>query len=81
MRPGRSRSRPRSPGSRCSIHSNGFSQYNAQRYALDWLPLLFVFLPAAFGRLDATLMRVLVLWAMTLNLATLAVLQATRVAA
>ncbi len=62
-------------------HSNGFSQYNAQRYALDWLPLLFVFLPAAFGRLDATLMRVLVLWAMTLNLVTLAVLQATRAAA
>jgi hypothetical protein len=61
-------------------HSNGFSQYNAQRYALDWLPLLLVFLPACFARLDPTLMRVLVLWAMTLNLVTLAVLQATRVA-
>jgi hypothetical protein len=59
-------------------HSNGFSQYNAQRYALDWLPLLL--LPACFARLDPTLMRVLVLWAMTLNLVTLAVLQATRVA-
>lgn len=62
-------------------HSNGYSQYNAQRYALDWLPLLFVFLPAAFGRLDATMMRVLVLWALTLNLVTLVVLQATRAAA
>jgi len=61
-------------------HSNGFSQYNAQRYALDWLPLLLVFLPACFARLDPTLMRVLVLWAMTLNLVTLAVLQVTRAA-
>lgn len=25
-------------------HSNGFSQYSAQRYALDWLPVLLVFL-------------------------------------
>ncbi|WIY53946.1 hypothetical protein O9Z70_05285 [Devosia sp. YIM 151766] len=25
-------------------HSNGFSQYSAQRYTLDWLPILFVFL-------------------------------------
>jgi len=25
-------------------HSNGFSQYSAQRYALDWLPLLLVLL-------------------------------------
>lgn len=25
-------------------HSNGFSQYSAQRYALDWLPLLLIFL-------------------------------------
>ena len=40
-----------------------------------------MFLPAAFGRLDATMMRVLVLWAMTLNLVTLAVLQATRAVA
>ena len=39
-----------------------------------------MFLPACFARLDPTLMRVLVLWAMTLNLVTLAVLQATRVA-
>lgn len=25
-------------------HSNGFSQYSAQRYALDWLPILLIFL-------------------------------------
>lgn len=25
-------------------HSNGFSQYSAQRYALDWLPLLLIYL-------------------------------------
>lgn len=28
-------------------HSNGFSQYSAQRYALDWLPILLVFLGRA----------------------------------
>lgn len=25
-------------------HSNGFSQFSAQHYALDWLPILLVFL-------------------------------------
>jgi hypothetical protein len=25
-------------------HSNGYSQYSAQRYALDWLPILMIFL-------------------------------------
>jgi len=25
-------------------HSNGYSQYSAQRYALDWLPILLIFL-------------------------------------
>lgn len=28
-------------------HSNGFSQYSAQRYALDWLPILLIFLGRA----------------------------------
>ncbi len=37
-------------------HSNGFSQYSAQRYALDWLPVLMVFVargvrPAHLGPL------------------------------
>lgn len=59
-------------------HSNGFSQYNAQRYALDWLPLLLVFLPACFARLNPTVMRGLVCYALVLNLAALAVLQATK---
>lgn len=61
-------------------HSNGYTQYNAQRYALDWLPLLFVFLPAVFARLDGTLFRALVVWSLSLNVVTLAVLQVTRAA-
>lgn len=59
-------------------HSNGFTQYNAQRYALDWLPLLLVFLPSCFMRLDRTLVRALVLYGMALNGVMLAVLQVTR---
>ena len=31
-------------------HSNGFSQYNVQRYTLDWLPILFVILALALNR-------------------------------
>lgn len=31
-------------GATLFYHSNGFTQYAAQRYALDWLPILFVFL-------------------------------------
>lgn len=59
-------------------HSNGFTQYNAQRYTLDWLPLLLAFVPACFGRLNPTVMRGLVLYAMALNLIALLVLQVTR---
>ncbi len=58
-------------------HSNGYTQYNAQRYALDWLPLLLAFLPAAFARMNGTILRVLVVWSLFLNVVTLAVMQVT----
>jgi hypothetical protein len=59
-------------------HSNGFSQYNAQRYALDWLPLLLVFIPTCFARLNPTVMRGLVIYGLGLNVVMLAVLQVTK---
>lgn len=59
-------------------HSNGFSQYNAQRYALDWLPLALVFLPGALKVAHGAVARGLILYGAGLNLAAMIVLQLTR---
>ena len=61
-------------------HSNGFSQYNAQRYALDWLPVLLAFLPLCLTAERLPVFRLLVTYAVGLNLATLAVLAVTKAA-
>ncbi len=44
-------------------HSNGFTQYSAQRYALDWLPILLVFFLRGIRPVHASL-AVLVIYAM-----------------
>ncbi len=59
-------------------HSNGFLQFNTQRYALDWLPAALVMLAAALGRAKGELFGPLVLWGMALNLATVAVMAVTK---
>lgn len=59
-------------------HSNGYSQYNAQRYALDWLPAALLVLLAALRRLRGELFPLLVAWAMALNVATVATLALTK---
>ena len=59
-------------------HSNGFVQFNAQRYALDWFPAALIVLAAALGRCQGEMFRPLVLWGMALNVATVAVLAVTR---
>lgn len=61
-------------------HSNGFSQYNAQRYALDWLPVLLTFLPLCLTSERLPVFRLLVTYAVALNLATLVVLAVTKTA-
>ena len=59
-------------------HSNGFSQYNVQRYVLDWLPAALLMLAAALRSLEnQILLRLLILWGMALNLVTVAVLAVT----
>lgn len=50
-------------------HSNGFSQYSAQRYALDWLPILFVFLALGLKREYAPPLAILVTYSMAVTLA------------
>lgn len=64
-------------------HSNGFSQYNTQRYTLDWLPVALLMLAAVFreGRLQPEtrlVFKLLVLWGAVLNAATIGVLTLTR---
>lgn len=59
-------------------HSNGFSQYNVQRYVLDWLPILFYMLALAVTRREAPVFGVLVVYAMGLNLAAMALLALVR---
>lgn len=55
-------------------HSNGFSQYNVQRYALDWLPILFYILALALAERDLRGLALLVTYGIGLNLATMAFL-------
>lgn len=60
-------------------HSNGFSQYNTQRYILDWLPAALLMLAMAKDRLAAhrDVLALLVLWGMALNVVTVVVLALT----
>ncbi len=58
-------------------HSNGFSQYNVQRYTLDWLPILFVILALALTERMKPALQVLVTYAIGLNVATMAMLALT----
>ncbi|MDP2120941.1 MAG: hypothetical protein Q8K28_13665 [Hoeflea sp.] len=53
-------------------HSNGFTQYNVQRYMLDWLPAALVMLAYAVPRHTTPLFPLAVLWGMGLNAVTLA---------
>lgn len=55
-------------------HSNGFSQYNVQRYVLDWLPILFYMLALAVSRREAPVLGLLVVYGMSLNLAAMVLL-------
>ncbi|MEL6291267.1 MAG: hypothetical protein AAFQ44_05695 [Pseudomonadota bacterium] len=48
-------------------HSNGFSQVNGQRYTLDWLPILFLFLGYAMTQGRFEVARLLILYALGLN--------------
>lgn len=58
-------------------HSNGYSQYNVQRYTLDWLPLLFLFLPLTLTAERLPVFRLLVSYALFLNVVTMGVLALT----
>lgn len=50
-------------------HSNGFSQYSAQRYALDWLPILLVFLARGVAPAFTAPAALLVCYSMAVTLA------------
>ena len=50
-------------------HSNGFQQHSVQRYVLDWLPIAFLFLPAAIDRTGKGLFALLAIYAMFLAVA------------
>lgn len=56
-------------------HSNGFSQYNVQRYALDWLPIAMLLLAPTVRSEWRGILAVLVGYAMVLNLVTMAALK------
>jgi hypothetical protein len=65
-------------------HSNGFSQHNVQRYALDWLPVLYLLLLPAFAgegekvaeRLKT--FKLLATYAIGLNVAAFAIVALTK---
>lgn len=61
-------------------HSNGFSQYNVQRYALDWLPIAMLLLAPTVRKEWRAILAVLVGYAMALNLVTMAALKVAGVA-
>ena len=54
-------------------HSNGFSQYSAQRYALDWLPILLIFLGRALKAEWTPPFAFLLAYSMGVTLAMLAI--------
>lgn len=55
-------------------HGNGFSQYNAQRFVLDWAPVLFFVLGLAVSKGVRPALAVLVIYAMGLNVVAMALL-------
>lgn len=55
-------------------HSNGFSQYNVQRYVLDWLPILFYMLGLAVTERERPVFALLATYGIALNVVTMAVL-------
>ncbi len=61
-------------------HSNGFSQFNAQRYVLDWLPAALLIVASGIQRERSAVFKLLVLWGMALNAAAVGVLVLTHTA-
>jgi hypothetical protein len=59
-------------------HSNGYTQYNVQRYMLDWLPAALVMLGYAVQRHSTPLFPMAVLWGMGLNAVTIATMAMVR---
>ncbi len=55
-------------------HSNGTTQYNVQRYTLDWLPIAFIILATALKKEYIPLFAALISFGLVLNITTLAVL-------
>lgn len=49
-------------------HSNGFTQYSAQRYTLDWLPILLIFMARGVKPAFAGPLAILVFYAMGVTL-------------
>jgi len=58
-------------------HSNGYTQYNVQRYTLDWLPAIFIALALGPVREHAGAFRLLVVYALALNAVTMLLLRLT----
>lgn len=66
-------------------HSNGFSQYNTQRYSLDWLPMALIMLAQVFDReagesSRTDMLKLLVAWGLALNVVAVTVLALTHAA-
>ncbi len=55
-------------------HGNGFSQYNAQRFVLDWAPVLFYVLALALTKTMRPALAVLTTYGIGLNVVAMAVL-------
>jgi 4-amino-4-deoxy-L-arabinose transferase-like glycosyltransferase len=55
-------------------HSNGFTQFNVQRYTLDWLPILFIILAMTLRARKLEGFGLFVVVGIGLNVATMAVL-------
>ncbi len=60
-------------------HSNGYSQYNTQRYMLDWLPAVLVLIAPVLTQERLEWFRLLVAWGVALNVAAVVVLALTKV--
>ncbi|MBN1207433.1 MAG: glycosyl transferase family 39 [Myxococcaceae bacterium] len=56
-------------------YNNGWVQLNAQRFSLDFLPLLWVLVALGTRRVEPRLWKVLVAWAVGLNVLALSLLQ------
>lgn len=59
-------------------HSNGFKQYNAHRYVLDFMPVLLIFIARAIRTETRPVFALLVSWGIALNIAMVGVLAVTR---